>query len=188
MDIYILDLNDFDSKLLENLVSRDDDATLYKSKIKLNQHVAGRFLLNTVAEKVFNVEDLTIVYDDGKPVFKNSDFHFSISHSHNVIAVAVSENNVGLDVEYNLKNRDFLSLIERYDTYYANEIKNLPLEVQRRLFYEFWTKLEAKIKLNKESEIYYSTVYPYEQFTLSLACEKPFKIDKIVNYNEILII
>ena len=39
------------------------------------------------------------VSDNGKPYISNYDIYFSISHSKNYIAVCVSKNNIGIDIE-----------------------------------------------------------------------------------------
>ena len=188
MNIFILNIDDFDSKLLKNLVKADADSLKYKSELKRNQHVLGRFLLKFAAEKFYNVEDASVYYIEEKPIFKNSSLYFSISHSKNIVAVVICGNKVGIDVEYNQRIRDFVAITERYDTNLSNKMKNMDIDSQRKEFYEFWTKTEAKIKLNTNKKAYFTTVYPVDKFTMSIASEEPFSIDKIINYSDIPII
>ena len=50
--------------------------------------------------------------DNGKPYFKNNRVHFSISHSHDLCAVAVADKPVGIDIEI-VKERYNQHLIDR---------------------------------------------------------------------------
>ena len=91
--------------------------------------------------------DLTIERnEDGKPYFKNAPYFFSISHSNGIVAVVLSDKNIGIDIEWLNKTRDFLSLSKRI---FSNEEQkkiinsnDLPTD-----FYSIWTKKEAFAKL-----------------------------------------
>ena len=188
MKVFILDLDNFDSKTLEKLIKEDINVFKYKAELKRNQHIAGRFLLKFAAEKFYGITDTSITYDAKKPIFKNSPLHFSISHSRNMIAVVIAQKPVGIDIEYNLADRDFVSILERCDIAFESNIEKMNVDLQKKMFYESWTKYEAKIKLNAKTDVFYSTVYPVKHFTLSVAYKEPFFIEELINCNDILTI
>ena len=72
----------------------------------------------------------------GKPYFKNSNIYFNYSHSKNYIACAVSDYEVGIDIEQT--NRIINNLISQ--KYLDNEINN-----KKKI--EKWVKKEAYSKL-----------------------------------------
>lgn len=81
----------------------------------------------------------------GKPYFAGAtDFHYNISHTKNAVAVGVSKEPVGIDVE---KIRDYkMKLANRFFceaevNYIKKETENAP-----KHFYEIWTKKEAYVK------------------------------------------
>ncbi len=81
----------------------------------------------------------------GKPFLAGiPDFHYNISHTRNAIAVAVSRNPVGVDVE---KIREYEGgIVSRFfcqkeKIYIENDNENAS-----RRFYEVWTKKEAYVK------------------------------------------
>lgn len=81
----------------------------------------------------------------GKPYLAGAtDFHYNISHTKNAVAVGVSKEPVGIDVE---KIRDYkMKLANRFFceeevNYIEKETENAP-----KHFYEIWTKKEAYVK------------------------------------------
>lgn len=76
-----------------------------------------------------------------KPYLKNHPLYFNISHSHNLVAIAIAPFEVGIDVEY-MKKRDFRALsLHHFNKAIANKIE----------FYKYWTAFEAGLKLYGES-------------------------------------
>ncbi len=187
MNIFILDLNQLDNNLLEQLAQKDSRAKKYKIKMKRNQYLAGRFLLNYAARHFYNLSDTSLFYVKNKPFFRNSSLYFNISHSFNIVAVGFSEYDIGLDIEYNKKVRNFSAILERYKDNFQfdieSKLKTYSIQEQQRFFYEFWTCYEAKIKLNSKLENpYLLTIYPVNGFTLSVAAPKIFEIENIFFY------
>ncbi len=97
-------------------------------------------LLNEIAYKKFN--SLEIVKNEhGKPYFNNADnFYFNISHTEGVTVLAVSEREVGVDVE-KVRKANF-KIAERH--FLQNEIDYISYCDKR--FFEVWTKKEAFLK------------------------------------------
>ena len=116
MDIYYLNLHNVDKDLLKSVSSRTD-MLIRENKIELKflQHLAGRLLLDYVAKKIYCVEDTALILRNGKPVFENSPLNFSISHSENIVTLMISEFPIGIDIEYNVRERDFVKLVSRFN-------------------------------------------------------------------------
>lgn len=89
--------------------------------------------------------DIIFVEDEyGKPFLKDyPDFHFNVSHTRDALVVAVSDDEVGVDIE-RIRNAD-LKIIKRFfsnperEYIYQHEDSN-------RAFYEIWTRKEAYSK------------------------------------------
>ncbi len=83
----------------------------------------------------------------GKPYFKDyPEIHFSLSHSGNMAVLAISDGEVGIDVQ---ESRGFQEkVMKRF--YQEEEIKRIEstedIEIKERLFYQIWTGKEAYIK------------------------------------------
>jgi 4'-phosphopantetheinyl transferase len=86
----------------------------------------------------------------GRPVLPEgqSGPHFSISHTHDLVAVAfTNEARVGIDIEYLQPALDVLELGERIfsaDDFRA--FQTLPPDERRAAFYRAWTRKEAYLK------------------------------------------
>lgn len=85
-----------------------------------------------------------------KPEIANAPLplRFNLSHTHNLIACAVTLNHdVGLDVEYLPRNNDILAIADRYfSPSEVEELFSLPDEQQRSRFFDYWTLKESYIK------------------------------------------
>lgn len=99
------------------------------------------FVISKAKELLETDDDLeTCTDENGKPYFKNHpDFHFNISHSGNVIAVALSSAPVGVDIE-KLRNAN-LKIAERRFT----DKEKAFVKTNEDFFY-VWTRKEAFLK------------------------------------------
>ena len=118
--------------------------------------------------------------EHGKPFLKDHpDIHFNISHCKNGIAVAVSDQPVGIDIESYRQVSD--SLIR----YTMNEEEQRIIRESEdpiRTFTEYWTKKEAVFKLRgtgithdlhellKGDEVVETVVNPEKKYSYSIAC------------------
>jgi 4'-phosphopantetheinyl transferase len=115
-----------------------------------NLSLCGGLLLEYVLKEQGN--DLLLrdiqVGDNGKPYFADmAEFQFNISHSGTKVFLAVSENNIGCDVEF---IRDInMKIADRY--FSENErlyIKNAQNEAeQKERFFDLWTLKESFLKV-----------------------------------------
>ncbi len=96
-------------------------------------------LLYRAAKEFFGVDmDLSMLTktESGKPVYP--DFHFSISHSKGICAVALSKNNVGIDIEREISEERETRIKKKI--LHKNESPDTDIT-------ELWTKKEAVFKL-----------------------------------------
>lgn len=102
----------------------------------------------TLRLKKFPLEELTIEKNEcGKPFFsKLSNYSFNISHSKDWIVVAISSDEIGIDVEYN-EEFDYCEVVEAF---FSEKEKKLFFDAmnheQAKVFYQLWTLKESYIK------------------------------------------
>lgn len=81
----------------------------------------------------------------GKPYLADRSCFFNLTHSENVAALAVSAQEVGLDIEDRTRRVEYLALGQRF--FAAAEAAELENAAdQRHFFFEVWTAKEAYIK------------------------------------------
>ena len=102
----------------------------YKSESSKNEAIASLFLKKKYVGEYY-------INEYGKPL--SDHIFFNISHSHSFIAIAISDSNIGIDIE---KIRPFSNYLKEYISsnmekeYITDEIS----------FFEIWTNKEAIVK------------------------------------------
>jgi len=122
--------------------------------------LCGRWLLRNVLTKHsgnsagLKVQDWHFEYlKNGKPVLAPSldltHLHFSLSHTKNCMAVAISSLPLGIDIEWMDPNFNFTQVAQDF---FSPSIQAELAESNepRKLFYERWTAYEARFKLSGE--------------------------------------
>jgi len=168
-----LHYNDFPSGISSEL----KDIT---SKAVLSQKFAVWGLLSKVFKEFFNEEfDGSLVYKNqfGKPLYNKQNIYFSLSHSKDLVGVALSTNSIGFDIE-KIDN-------DRVNDKLLNRVLN-SLEIEEfscDKFFDVWTKKEAIFKLNGNEKSFipknvlpdnyntktYSISYNNDAYSLSVA-------------------
>ena len=111
---------------------------------KLRSAGAG-ILINFIKEK-YNIAGDVKVDKFGKPYFEDTDIHFNISHSGCYLFAAVSDEDIGIDIQkiksdkHRIAEKNFLPS----ECAYINEIEDEKINQQR--FCEIWTIKEAYLK------------------------------------------
>ena len=106
---------------------------------------AAREMLNFIKEK-YNIAGDVKVDKFGKPYFEDTDIHFNISHSGCYVIAAVSDEDIGIDIQkiksdkHRIAEKNFLPS----ECAYINEIEDEKINQQR--FCEIWTIKEAYLK------------------------------------------
>ena len=114
-----------------------------------NEKDQMRSLLSSYLKNLLSNEEI-LYKEKGKPYFKNGPY-FNISHSGKYVVMAISDNEVGVDIEENII-KDMSSLIRIFNDAEAKVIK------EHADFYYLWCAKESLIKcmgssINKIKEI-----------------------------------
>ncbi len=151
MEIYYINTTEFLKTHDTDFLRQYAGGKEFKSLKRFTQYTIGRYLVKSVAKKIYNIPNTEIIIKNDKPKFKFGGLHFSISHSEDYVAAAFSSVECGLDIEI-MKPRNFEALSERYNKEFQTEEE----------FYEFWTKYEAEIKLQQRMKWSFSQVFQDE--------------------------
>ena len=132
-------------KLLEKVNDTQKEKALrYKNEVDQIRSLASAYLINSLSKEplLFN--------DTGKPFFENGPY-FNVSHSGKYIVMAVSQKEIGVDIEECIA-KDMSPLIRIFNEAEAKMIK------EHSDFYYLWCAKESLIKcigssINKIKEI-----------------------------------
>ena len=160
MEIYIIDIANSEKVKEETLKQYQKKEISDEEKWKI--HCLSYLLVDKFLEEVYGIKSREIVFEDGKPILMDGGKHFSISHSENLIALAFSDSNCGVDIE-KIKLREFKKIADRMK-FEAETLGE---------FYEEWTKYEALYKLGKN--VNYGSVanYDLDEYALTAVSEDP---------------
>ena len=165
MKIYYIKLNDEDVK------------GLTRREIKQLQSKLGKRIVDFIGEKIFNIENRSLIINNNKPEFEYSDIQFNISHSNRIIIAAFDDYPLGIDVEY-MKERDFKKLAKHYSINTSDKTE----------FYKKWTQLEAEIKIQSEIRQTFSTKFEND-YMLTITSSNPetltLEINQLKNFKEL---
>ena len=99
------------------------------------------YYLDCMPEKI-----IFSIGEHGKPFVANADLQFNVSHSGDYVLIAATRSNpIGVDIECDKNNSDFLALSKRFFALSEHEAI-LKCDDQRSAFYRCWTCKEAFIK------------------------------------------
>jgi 4'-phosphopantetheinyl transferase len=132
----------------------------------------GAGLLLNYVKKVYGIDDGIMIAKNGKPHFKKTKLSFNISHSGNYVIIAVSDYNVGIDIQ-RMEKRNQLVAEKNFcssECAYINENDNE--DIKRQRFHEIWTIKEAYLK-----NIGIGLRKPLNSFEIDLSSDQPKIID-----------
>ena len=160
MDIFIIETS------CAEKVSEETLSFFQKKEISVEEkrktHCLAYLLVDKFLKEYYGIENTQLVFEDGKPMLLDGGKYFSISHSEDLIALAFSDSNCGVDIE-KIKLREFTSIAERMG-FEANTLGE---------FYEEWTKYEATYKLGKGTEYGSVAFFDLDDYALSATSEDP---------------
>lgn len=172
MDIFYIELDKFKKNHDKNFLIPYADVE-FKFEKRFYEYTVGRYLVKQVAQKYYNIDNTEIIKNaNGKPVFKNANLHFSISHSGNIVIACFDKYPCGIDIEY-MKERDLHKLSEYFDRNFET------LED----FYKFWTTKEATYKIIENNSHIHSQIFKNYYY---LTCTSQSNINKIHSISYIL--
>lgn len=116
-----------------------------KNSAACRQSAAAELLLNYAARQLES--DIKLPLDipvtSGRPVLRGGEFSFSISHSDDIVACAVSDENIGLDVQVEREYKP--SLAKRFFSEAENDIYNHCAD-RDKMFFKLWSMKESYVK------------------------------------------
>lgn len=146
IEVFLIEINDEiqgeNYNFLLELCSQKkrNEISIKKLKKHRDLSVVGNALSKYAIKKVFGIPVLKqeICYEkNGKPYLKGyNNIYFSISHSHNIVVCAVSDREVGIDME-RIRKTDY-----KATKFFVNDAEN----ITREEYFLLWTKKEAKLK------------------------------------------
>lgn len=124
--------------------------------------------------------------EGGKPILRNENQHFNLSHSGKYVVLAIADQEIGVDIER----------IRPYHEATSKKVFSLEMQKQlsttaekerNQLFTRLWTELEAKLKVRgigfgkeweseKEKEFFVET-RKVDDYFISIASEQEMKIE-----------
>lgn len=100
----------------------------------------------------------------GKPVLRDGSLHFSLSHSHGLMMLAVAEVEVGCDIEWIDLDLDWPPIAERlFAPAECEALGRLHEDQARRGFFDCWARKEAYVKALGQG-----LSYPLDAFEVSV--------------------
>ena len=108
--------------------------------------LAGRRVVRAMFSKLSGIPTEKIALDldaNGKPFLDGRDYQFSVAHSGEMVAVAVSRSQIGVDLEIE-REVDVLALAQRF--FSPEEASILGRNLDPALFFRLWTCREAAAK------------------------------------------
>lgn len=169
-----------------NLLSSEEikRAKEFKLKHLRDNYILSRIILRKLLSSYTNTSPEQIIFyrnEFGKPyVSLDEKVKFNISHSENILVIAIALCEIGIDIEYINPNfnicEDFLHM-----TLSEREIANVKMLsgfLQKKLFYSYWTQKESLLKaagtglVNDTNKLKINNIYNHY-------CGKKWIIEKI---------
>jgi len=153
VDVYTMDVFLHDEETFASMVADADRKKIknFARPARRFQSISGRLLVREALRMRHGDDAATwqlAVNAQGKPYLVGDGApEISLSHSHDLVACAVSEMAIGLDVEY-LRERHFNDMAQLICT--PDELRRfsaLPEDERSKEFYRIWTFKEAAFKL-----------------------------------------
>ncbi len=148
MKIYLINIEDISGSELalwfNNMSdSRKEEIRNIKIKSKQISRIVSDHLCRKAVSEFCNIPETEIGFSKneyGKPYASGTDACFSVSHSGNLVICAVSENEIGIDIEKKRKIR--LDAAKKF----ANDAEMEYIGNDTDRFFEIWTLKEAYFK------------------------------------------
>ena len=150
----LLNVNDFskteyDKFFLAMAEDKKEKISRFRFEEDRKRSILGDMLAREMIAKKCEVSPDSIVFkiiENGKPYVENLGIHFNISHSGDYVICAVSESEIGIDIEKIKEVKDGLTeyICTEEEKNYIASCKDK--EKKQRRFFEIWTAKEAYFK------------------------------------------
>jgi 4'-phosphopantetheinyl transferase len=145
--LYIENIKEYDIEEAKQSLSNNILLRCNKNKVedKRNQSIIGYYLLKKFLKEDYNIElNYLLENEYGKPYI--NEIHFNISHSKNMIAIIISDNECGVDIEVaNSKNLRLANKI--LNNIELETINNYSDEEKLDYIMQKWVSIEAYSKM-----------------------------------------
>lgn len=124
-------------------------STRFKQEDDRKRYIIGKFFLRQILSKILSMKPSDLIFSyflNHKPYL--SEQEFNISHSGQLIIIAISPFAVGVDVEFINPTFDFQTVLNR--CFRTTEQTHIKSGID---FYTFWTRKEALLKATGEGII-----------------------------------
>jgi 4'-phosphopantetheinyl transferase len=148
--IYLPNFIELESELTKFLNSTElERAKRFHKELDKNRFVICRSILKIIlaAHTKLDVNNINLDYHFNKKPYLAShpSLHFNISHSEDYAVIAISQNKVGIDIEYVSEDFNFKEIMS--DVFNDNEILAIQKAADKKhAFYTSWTRKEAFVK------------------------------------------
>ncbi len=152
MKYIIKNINDFTTEDIDKFYDKiykekKEKIAKYKNNITKVRSIIGEIILSELLTKnKLSYNDLKYnINEYGKPYIKNKNLFFNISHSFDYVVVAISNNEIGIDIEKVRKTS--LNIINKIATKKEKKyILSTPNKINERIF-KIFTLKEAYFKM-----------------------------------------
>ena len=152
---------------------RRDYILSFSDPLRRNQSIAVWCLLEHVLKKYYSYKNVTGKQNNGRWEIDGFNGKISITHCENVVAIALSSDNVGIDVE-KVSNK-ILPLSKKYGITDKLELTRI------------WTEKESKIKSQNAPNIIYSDIKDGEDIYLLALSHSESEVEiKEIPFDEII--
>ena len=112
------------------------------NKLYILKDITSQDLIKKIADD-YNIKNYKIVKNEyGKPYFENNDVYFNISNSDSVVVAAVSDKEIGIDIQ-KIKYND--AIVNRTFTESEKQYLNKSSD-KKKAFTLIWTMKESYVK------------------------------------------
>lgn len=155
LDLWQINLNpsNITSESCLSILSNDEQKKAHEFIFQIHQrrYVIGRYCLRVILSYYLNIHPIYIefIYNKyGKPLLKNRELEFNLSHSNDRAILAINKQSpVGVDIEHTNLEQDFQSLAQEIlSEYEYQQFVSLNNSLQKIAFYRAWTCKEAFTK------------------------------------------
>ncbi|WP_119327657.1 4'-phosphopantetheinyl transferase family protein [Cysteiniphilum halobium] len=155
IDIYVLNLNNFDAAAALNVLPLEikNDARDLKLERKRIEYIASQWLRYKLLSALLDVDVTQLNFSktgNGRPFIVDEAIDFNISHTRDYVVIAIGKGQrVGIDVQTKKEKVDVLEIAKQYFAKSEYELIALKQnEIERRnVFYWLWVYKEASLKL-----------------------------------------
>lgn len=160
----------------------------YTNKIAF---LSSEHAIQYVLERFYNLKNREILRNkNGKPYLQDESLFFSVSHTKDLLFIAVSDKNIGIDVENIYREVDYLPILKKFTK------KEQQAILTKHDFLRVWTIKESVIKwlggsiafdlrkIHYENEKVFYNEIPlnvtitqrfFNDFLITICCESDFK-------------